>query len=240
MQYFFQSHPRRWHSAICVAVLVLAAEHAPAAEFAGYVALATDYVKRGVTQSDGNPVVQLGADVSFDSGFYVGAWGSTIDISNGPTRQRDVEVDYYAGYLFKLSDSWRAATNIVSYNYPGQSGNVDYDYREYSFAVSYDDRVWLEYAYSPDLYHSGQSSRNVDVFAEWPLRGAWLIGAGAGYYDTSNLTGRSYYYWQLGVTGSFKWADVDIRYHDTDRPVPIVSNADRAEARVVLKIQIPF
>ena len=211
-----------------------------AAEFGGYAALTTDYVKRGVTQSDSNPALQLGGDVSFANGFFLGAWGSTTDINNGPGRQRDREVNYYLGYAFDATKSWRISAHTVAYEYPGQSGGINYNYREFSIGGSYDDRLWLEYSYSPDLYNSGFSSSNVDLFAEWPLNSVWSIGAGAGRYDTSNLTGSAYQYWQLGITASFKWADVDLRIHDTDRSVPIISTPDRANARLVLKIQIPF
>lgn len=210
------------------------------AEFAGYVALTTDYVKRGVSQSDSAPALQLGADLSFANGLYLGAWASTTDIRNGPDRRREREVNYYLGYGFDVSKLWRIAANVVAYQYPGQTGDVDYNYEEYSIGGSYDDRLWLEIAWSPDLYNSGFSSTNVELYAEWPLNAVWSIGGGAGYYDTSDLTGSAYTYFQLGVTRSFKWADVDLRIYDTDAWVPIISTPDRAKSRIVLKIQIPF
>jgi uncharacterized protein (TIGR02001 family) len=221
-------------------LLLICSQSTLAADFGGYVALTTDYVKRGVTQSDGDPALQLGAEFSFDSGFYLGAWGSTVDINNGPTRQRDQEVNYYAGYVLSATDSLRFFATAVTYVYPGQMGNVDYNYQEYSLTGNFDDRVWLEFAYSPDLYHTGYSSTNIDLYAEWPINRNWAIGVGAGQYDTSDLTGESYQYWQLGITRSFRWADIDLRFHDTDSWVPIISSPDRAKSRVVLTIQIPF
>ena len=225
---------------ILVLLLSVWGQSTSAADFGGYVALTSDYVRRGVSQSDGDPALQLGAEFSFDSGFYLGAWGSTIDIANGPTRQRDQEVNYYAGYVLSVSDSLRFSATAVAYVYPGQTGNVDYNYEEYSLTGNFDDRVWLEFAYSPDLYNTGRSSTNIDLYAEWPINRNWAIGAGAGHYDTSDLTGESYQYWQLGITRLFRWADVDLRFHDTDSWVPIISSPDRAKSRVVLKIQIPF
>lgn len=221
-------------------IILLIGQYSAAAEFTGYVAVMTDYVKRGVSQSDSDPALQLGGDVSFTNGFYFGAWASTTDIDNGPTRHRDREVNYYLGYVLDVSASWRLLAHAVAYEYPGQTGNVDYSYQEYSIGGSYDDRLWLEYAYTPDLYHRGLSATNIDLYAEWPLDNGWSVGGGAGYYDTSKLTGSAYKYWQLGVTKSFKWADVDLRFHDTDDWVPIISTPDRAKSRVVLKIQFPF
>jgi len=225
---------------ILIFLLLVCSQPGSAADFSGYVALTSDYVKRGVTQSEGDPALQLGVEFSFDNGFYVGAWGSTIDISNGPTRQRDQEVNYYAGYVLAATDVLRFSATAVAYVYPGQTGYVDYDYQEYSLGGNYDDRIWLEVAYSPDLYNTGRSSTNFELYVEWPLNSDWAIGAGVGHYDTSELTGASYQYWQLGITRSFRWADIDVRFHDTDSWVPIISNPDRAKSRVAIIIQIPF
>jgi len=223
-----------------ISFLLIFCQYSPAAELAGYLTLTTDYVKRGVTQSDGDAALQLGADISFESGFYLGAWGSTVDIANGPPRQRDIETNYYAGYAFDASNAWQFSLGTVAYFYPGQTGNVDYNYLEYSIGGSYNDQYWLEFSYSPDLYNTGQSSTNVDLFAEWPINSAWAIGGGGGYYDTSNLTGSTYRYWQLGVTGNFNSMDIDFRFHDTDKWVPIISTPDRAKSRFVLTIRFPF
>jgi uncharacterized protein (TIGR02001 family) len=225
---------------VFVLLLLICGQHGLAAEIGGYVALTTDYVKRGVTQSDGDPALQLGVELSFENGFFLGAWGSTVDISNGPAIQRDLEVNYYAGYVFNASDSWRLSAGAVAYEYPGQTGRFNYDYLEYSLGGNFDDRVWLEVAYSPDLYNSGRATTNIDLYAEWPISSVWAIGGGAGHYDTSSLTGSSYQYWQLGVTASLKWAAIDLRVHDADKWVPIISTPDRANFRLVLKIQIPF
>ena len=229
--------------AICLpvyALFVVFCSDALAADFGGYAALTSDYVRRGVTQSNGDPALQLGAEVGFESGFYMGAWASTIDISNGPSRQRDLEVNYYAGFSLDASDSWRISAGAVSYNFPGQTGNVDYDYVEYLLGGSFKDRVWLDVAYSPDLYNTGYSTTNVELYAEWPVGSIWAIGGGVGYYDTSNLTGRSYYYGQLGVTAYLRWINIDLRAHATDDWVPIISTPDRADPRVALTLQVPF
>ena len=106
-----------------------------AADINGYLVLTTDYVFRGVRLSDSDPAAQLGADVEFDNGLYFGAWGSTIDISNGPGNQRDLELIYYAGYNHDVSDRWVVSANIVAYTYPGAEGIFDYDYVEYSACV---------------------------------------------------------------------------------------------------------
>lgn len=211
-----------------------------AAEISGYATVTSDYVWRGATQSNGDPAVQLGGEIDFENGVYAGVWGSTVDIENGPDRQRDQELHLYLGYGQELSDRWALGAAVVSYSYPGQSGDIDYDYAEVMLSANFEDRVWFQYAFSPDLYDSGQESHNLEVYTEWPLGQYLLVGGGAGYYDVSRVSGRSYNYWEFGFTWPVDRFEIDLRYHDSSRWVPIVSSADRAGSRLALSLQVSF
>lgn len=211
-----------------------------AADVTGYVVLTTDYVFRGVTYSDGHAAAQAGADIALDSGLYFGIWGSTVDVSSSESRHRDRQLNYYLGYSHDLQKAWSIGANVIAYTFPGTEGDIDYDFLEYSIVTNYDDRIWLEYSYSPDLFHSSRHSHSLDLYTEWPLIAGLMLGAGAGYYDVSDLTGIGYGYWQLGLTRSFSRIDVDLRYHDSNRAVPVISTVERAEARVVLSAKLVF
>ena len=213
---------------------------ANAADLSAYLVLTTDYVWRGVSQSDGDPAAQAGAEVAFDSGIYAGLWASTIDIDNGENRRRDTEVIYYAGYTYDLDSRWTLGANVVAYTYPGQSGAVDYNYEEVIVSVNFGDRAWFEYAYSPDLYNSDEETHNVELYAEWPAGNHLVVGAGAGYYDVSDLVGTGYGYWEFGVTWPIDRFDLDLRYHDTNRAVPVIGWDDRADSRVALTLRVSF
>lgn len=222
-----------------IAVLLMS-DLAGGAELSGYVILTTDFVFRGVTYSDGDPAAQLGGDVAFDNGLYLGAWASTIDIGSASGTQRDVEVNYYVGYSYDLNDKWTAGANVVAYTFPDAEGSTDYDYFEYSLSANYDDRVWVEYSYSPDLHHTGEATHHVAAFTEWPVFDRFSASAGVGYYDTSNLSGSDYTYWEAGLSRPVWRALVDLRYHDASRWVPFISNPDRADARVSLTVKFGF
>jgi uncharacterized protein (TIGR02001 family) len=221
-------------------LLLVLAQQCMAAEHSAYVALTSNYVHRGVTQSDNNPAIQLGVDTAFDTGFFVGAWGSSVDITFNTIHSRDIELNFYGGYTHDVSDRWTIAAQVVAYIYPHQTGPINYDYEEYSLAGNFDDRIWLEFAYSPDLYHTGFSTTNIELFSEVPLTKRWSLSGGIGRYNTSGLSGRSYNYWQLGITRALTWADIDFRYHDTDTWVAFVSSPQRARAQFEVKLQIPF
>lgn len=221
-------------------LLLLLSRPVLAADLGGYITLTSDYVKRGVSQSDGHGAVQLGLDANFDNGVYLGVWGSTVDIHNGPARYRDKEVNLYLGYRWDATQKWQFGVAAVAYEYPGQTGDVDYAYAEYKLTANFDDRFWIEYAYSPDLYTTGRESHNIEALAEFGIGKAWAVSAGIGIYDVSDLVGDEYRYWQLGTTWRLRYADVDLRYHDTDKAVFIISTPARAKARVVLSVSIPF
>lgn len=59
----------------------------------------SDYRYRGISQSRLEPAVQGGVDYADKSGFYVGAWGSSIKwIQDSGAAKGNVELDLYGGY----------------------------------------------------------------------------------------------------------------------------------------------
>lgn len=225
------------------AATLIAANSAGAGEVSGYLVGTSDYVYRGVTQSDGHGAVQAGLDFNFDSGFFLGAWGSTVDIPGPANHQRDTEVRAYLGYAFEMSEQFQMVLNTVAYRYPGSEGNVDYDNQEYSVSLGIADQYWIEYAHSPDLYGLDVHTHNIEVFAEWPLGTQYLLSAGVGHYQVDwreTTIANETLYWQLGVSRSFGQFDVDLRYHEAQDPVWFTSNAERIEPRLSLSIRLGF
>ncbi len=220
--------------------ILLLSSNAAAFEFNAYATLTTDYVFRGVTYSDGDPAAQLGAEVSFESGIFVGTWISSMDIESSSGFQRDVEINYYLGFGRQLGETWSAAVTAIAYTYPGGGAPIEYDYEEIALTLNYDDIVWLEYAYAPDLYGTDRDTQNIEVYAEWPLPWALTAGAGIGWYDLSELTNTDYSYWQAGMSRHVGIVDFDLRYHDTSRSVPFFISDDRAAARIVLSVRFQF
>lgn len=63
----------------------------------GSVALVSDYVFRGVSQSDEGMAIQGGLTVSHESGLYVGTWASNLS-GWGTFAGSNMELDIYAGF----------------------------------------------------------------------------------------------------------------------------------------------
>ena len=96
------------------------------------VALASEYVFRGVSQTSEGLAIQGGFDATCGS-FYVGVWASNLDwgpaLRPGPdddftaTNWASIELDSYAGFKGKL---WRFAWDlgVIYYAYPNSTRNV--------------------------------------------------------------------------------------------------------------------
>lgn len=85
----------------------------------------SDYRSSGISQTMGDPAMQLDLMLTHASGLYAGVWTSNVEFGydwleddNYGTRQ---EVDYYAGYYWQISDAISLDTYYNRYTYPGES-----------------------------------------------------------------------------------------------------------------------
>ena len=101
----------------------------------------SDYVFRGVSQTQNEPAVQGGLELAHDSGFYVGLWGSNVDWveAGGYKEDNSLEVDLYGGFRGTFADSFGYDFGIITYYYPGDkiSGAVDPDTTEVYAGLSW-------------------------------------------------------------------------------------------------------
>jgi len=121
---------------VVVAGAVLAGASAGSqADLTANVALTSDYVFRGISQTDENPAIQGGFDYSHSSGLYIGVWGSNVNFNDGD--QAQLELDVYGGYSASAK-KLGYDVGLIRYSYPGASGSLNYDYNEVYGKVSYD------------------------------------------------------------------------------------------------------
>jgi uncharacterized protein (TIGR02001 family) len=131
--------------------LPLMATSVQAFETSANVTLATDYKFRGISQTDTSPAVQGGFDVAFDSGFYVGMWGSNVDFA------KSLELDFYGGYGGDITEDLSFDVGVIYYDYPGTEDTVrtfetvEDDYTELYGSLSFGDAT-VGVAYSDDYY----------------------------------------------------------------------------------------
>ncbi len=83
------------------------------------LALATDYIFRGVSQigSSNSAALSGGTDISHSSGFALGIWAANQNY-NSVDDKDTLEIDTYASYSTKVA-GLDAKVGVIAYNYPG-------------------------------------------------------------------------------------------------------------------------
>ena len=119
----------------------------PTFAISGQYGISSDYMWRGISQSNGNPAINFGIEQQLGAGFYAGAWASTIDFND----DNNVELDLYGGYSIG-GNNWNIDLGYIAYRY-------DHD-NDLNF-----DEVYLSVAYGPvkvGSYHDEDNDRQYD------------------------------------------------------------------------------
>jgi len=183
--------------------------------FSGNVALTTDYVYRGISQTDSGAAIQGGFDLEHSSGFYAGIWASNLDFGD----DADIEIDYYAGFGGEFSNKLGYDLGVIYYAYPDSDAadTGDYDFTEVYGSLSYDfgpAAVTGGLAYSSDFFGGTDNSLYASVGVDVPLPNDFALGFHYGSQDIDN--GTNYDDWKIGVSKSWAGFDFALDYTDTD------------------------
>jgi len=202
--------------ALAAPAFVFAADAAPAPDLtvAYNVGLYSQYIFRGMTQTDRKPALQGGVDLTHSSGFYLGAWGSNITwprdsyLTSAETdtfykKGGTLEVDIYGGFRHNFGDTgFGIDLGALQYWYPGQERQGAYagiNTTELYGAVNYN---WLQAkvsgVISPDAwgwgkFDGGGSNAQGTYYAEINTNvpvGEWLGGGSLSGLTTILHVGR--------------------------------------------------
>ena len=120
-------------------------------KIAGTVALTSDYMFRGISQTDNDPAVQGSLEYSYNTGFYnitpyLGFWGSNVDFNDGGDAHVELDTTFgFRGDLLDTGVSWDLGG--IYYAYPG-AGRLDGESSNYNY---WEIPVRLSYSPIPDL-----------------------------------------------------------------------------------------
>jgi uncharacterized protein (TIGR02001 family) len=199
------------------------------------VALTSDYVWRGVSQSDESPAIQLGADVGYGI-FYLGTWASNVDFGG----EAELEWDVYAGVKPTLGPV-TFDFGILGYLYP-QEDELNIWEGKAAASISSEGGATgtLSLFYSPEVGDDGPASWYTELAGSVPIPGATLgpfsftAGASVGNYNFEDID--DYTNWKVGVTAGTEsgWA-VELAYTDTD-----VDEVPAFDGRAILTLKKVF
>lgn len=174
--------------------------------------LFSDYIYRGVSQTQGKAAIQGGLDIAHESGLYTGVWASNVDF--GPASDASTEFDYKLGFKGDLTDDVSYDLGWVKYDYPDASA---LDFSEYyGNLTAYD--VTLGLAYSNDFAKDNSTLySSIGYVYTLPLE----IGLSLryGHYDFKDATfasgDESYNDWSIGLSKTCMGLNFGVTYTDT-------------------------
>jgi uncharacterized protein (TIGR02001 family) len=151
----------------------------------GNFGIYSQYIFRGLTQTDEKPAFQGGFDFAHKNGFYLGTWGSNISWlhdSGVCAHGCSLEWDLYGGYKYAFNDDWGLDVGVLYYYYPGSyvAGATRPNTTEVYAAGSWK-WVSLKYSYSVDhTFGIPDKAWYLDLSANYPINDQWTFNAHVG------------------------------------------------------------
>jgi uncharacterized protein (TIGR02001 family) len=198
-------------------------------------AATSEYMFRGISQTDDHPAIQAGAGYSFSNGLYVGGWVSNVDFG-AADQDTDAEIDTFIGWNGDLG-----ATNLdvqlVRYNYVGEPDGVDYAYNELIGKLTFAENYTATLGYTNDYLNTSTDS----IYAG--LGGSWEVGAGVNLtaglgYTTVQGPEDGYLDYSVGANRDFGPVNIGLGYIGTDNTAEDLFGQDNTEDRVVLTFSV--
>jgi uncharacterized protein (TIGR02001 family) len=186
------------------------------AQVSGSVTLVSDYRYRGVSLSDEQPAAQASVAYDHSSGWYAGAFGSTVDLTD--QSRRNLQVLTYVGYARRVRPglSWEAGASYYAF-----TGDGGYDYPEIYWGLA-SDHVNGRIYYAGNYFGHGAGALYGELNAARPLKyGLHLLGhIGVLHLDSRSApsygSGCCHFDVRAGISGDLDQLNLRLTWVATD------------------------
>jgi len=193
-------------------------------------ALTSDYISRGITQTDHHAAVQGYIEPSIGI-FYAGIWASNVAFGG----VGDVEVDYYAGIRPEF-DALSFDFGYLQWTYLNDPASNGGEFYALGYATIYDP-LTLGAAF---YFNPGDSSTYVEANADFAFSDTFGASGALGYVNADI----PYTTWNAGLYYVVHdYATLDLRYTDTNLSTADCLNlagpiGNECDARVMLSLSV--
>jgi uncharacterized protein (TIGR02001 family) len=201
------------------------------------VAMSSDYMWRGYSQTDNEMAISGSFDMGHSSGFYAGTWASNVDFALG-SDQAHIEVDVYAGFSNEIGETGISYdVGVLRYIYPGTE---DSDWNEYYLSLGYGP-FSVGVAHSGDVYGSDEDGTYYSVGFDYDLPMNLALSAGVGYYDyDSDVYGAGMpdeaTDYRIGLSTELAGFGMDLTYIDADSDAEDLYGDAATDGRLVFTV----
>lgn len=196
--------------------------------FSSTLSMTTDYVWRGVSQTDSSPAVQGSFDYAHPVGVYLGVWGSNIRFGGG------LEMDWYGGFRNTVG-ALGYDVGVTYYSYPKSHDPNELNFFELAAKLSYtlkfggvEPTIGVGYSYTPDFTGEDGNAHYVNGKLSFGLPMGFGVAGEVGYQtvEGDKTTGNGggldgddgfdFVHYRLGVSKSDVLGfTLDLSYHNT-------------------------
>ncbi|NOQ17047.1 MAG: hypothetical protein GQ581_08300, partial [Methyloprofundus sp.] len=207
-------------------------------------ALTSDYMWRGVSQTTNGIAFQGSFDLSHETGFYIGAWGSNVQY--GADNRNSLELDFYTGFTNEFKIASQAITYDIGwlhYDYPLESSASNFNEIYFGLATSPVENLNTSiYFYADVAVQNDMGVGYLDIATDYTLPSwAWGINTsahyGAYFKDDSSET---YSDWKLAISKDISIMNLELAYVDSSSNVIDADNRNLSGARVVGTLSASF
>lgn len=214
--------------------------------------LFTDYVDRGISNTNEKRAIQGSIDYSLETGIaetnvYLGVWGSNVDFDDND--EATIEIDYYGGLTGQIG-GFNLNAGVFYYTYPGAAGSLNYDYFEGLLSVGYEINklvsAGVSYYGTPKNFGDSGAAHYFDGSVTYavPIKAYDLTleaGIGQQLIEEEDIFGlRDYWDWRVGATLALTpYVSVSAIYTDTDVSTE-TCGSDNCDARGVFSVTAIF
>jgi uncharacterized protein (TIGR02001 family) len=237
-------HAGAWAMPMLLPVLLAPSQRAMAVSAGGDVAVTSDYIYRGLSESNGNPAVQIDLHAGTNDGSYAGVWATTRSHKLDPGA--DYNLVPYLGRRFNIDGSWNATLSAQGYFYLGGKQEISNDYQEVTASISCLDRWTFSVSWMPDavwywnLVREGRAPAFVvETTGQWLIWNSLSVTGGAGYFHFTGLPSGSegpgvsgYAYGNVGLAYEWRSWRVDVGYFRTQKQATRILEYPLANDRV--------
>ncbi len=212
--------------------------------FGGSLLMASDYMFRGISNSNLRPQVQGDFNWSHEGGLYAGVWASNTDFGGDGN---SMEIDPYIGFSRDIGESnFNFDIGYWSYNYPGSELRLDYaevytylNYESGKFSAS--PSVWWTDNYFGEDFLDDVSALAYEVTLGYEFcEGlASSVRVGEQTFGSGN-DDLDFTYWDIGVDYTLGDWSIGLRWHDTDGVSPFLANPKLADGEMVFGVTRSF
>jgi uncharacterized protein (TIGR02001 family) len=171
------------------------------AQFSFNAGVVSDYIFRGISQTEHDPAIQGGVDWNHESGFYLGSWASNVSFDS----DSDIEVDLYGGATIPVTEQLSFDVGYIRYEYvDGESADDAY------FGVTFDN-VNFKYSHGFEIkWDYLEGSYDVSLPEDFGLT------FHLGHTEFSDGEPKDYNDWKVGISKTWKGLDWEVAFVDTN------------------------